>query len=131
MVDRLALLDPRRNHSIDSLQFFRRRRDSSSALTADSFILLLGKIRIIILLLKPTTGNPLAAIAHIWRQTEFRTAFFFITGAGTVAFTAACAEKAPGIGMVTGLAYALDPFTGIPLFTGIECTAFFRQYSGL
>ena len=73
--------------------------------------------------LKLTAGNPLAAITHIWRQTKFGTAFFFITGAYAFAFAASCAEKIPGIGVMTRLAYALHPFTNIPLFTGIEWIA--------
>ncbi len=97
MVDGLALLDQRRNNSIYSLQFFWRCPNSLSALATDSFILLLSKIRIIILFLKLTADNPPAAITHTWRQTKFRTAFFFITGACAVAFTASCTEKIPGI----------------------------------
>ncbi|GEM_PF-4841135 len=120
MVDGLALLDQRRNNRIYSLQFFWRCRNSLSALAADSFILLLGKIRIIILFLKLTAGNLLTAITHIWRQTKFRTAFLFKLGASAVTFTAACTEKSSGIGVMTRLAYTLHFFTNITLFTGIE-----------
>ena len=119
----LSPLEQRRDNHVYPPQLLWRDRDPLPALTADSLVFLLCKIRIVKMLFQTAPRKSIAAITNIRRNIQPRAMFFFKFLANVITLAAPLAEESSGMGMMARLTHALYPFAKLSFFAGIKPNA--------